>query len=156
MQVTGSNPMKASSRICDWEATAMLKPLARLCAVLMLFSAAGSSDGEESSTTFSLKEMTLPPIHPAKPNDKYMLNEHVHPLNGTYFPPESHHYQDFDMSPDAQLNRNVRILRTTSKVQLNRYVPIVIRLQHVNPYHVLRFFSSCRLFGGRGRLYLRE
>ncbi len=72
-------------------------------------------------------------------DDRKQMNEHAHPLEGTYFPPESHHYIDLDTAPNDLLNRNVRILRTTNKAQLNRYVPKVYTFKNVNPFAVLRF-----------------
>lgn len=72
-------------------------------------------------------------------NDNYVGNEHAHPVEGIYFPPQSHHYQDLDTAPNDMLNRSVRILRTTNKAQLNRYVPIVYDFKNVNPFAVLRF-----------------
>ena len=38
-----------------------------------------------------------------------------------------------------QADRAVRILRTVNKAQINRYVPKVYDLKHVNPYDVIRF-----------------
>lgn len=46
---------------------------------------------------------------------------------------------DLDRPPNEGLNRNVRILRTTNKAQLNRYVPVVYRFNNANPFNVMRF-----------------
>lgn len=49
--------------------------------------------------------------------------------------------QDLDLAPNEMLNRNVRILRTTNKAQLNRYVPVAYSFNNVNPYAVRRFLN---------------
>lgn len=46
---------------------------------------------------------------------------------------------NLDLAPNEVLNRNVRVLRTTNKAQLNRYVPRVYSFRNVNPFAVLRF-----------------
>lgn len=56
-----------------------------------------------------------------------------------FFPPQIPEYIDLDTPPDELLNRNVRILRTSNKAQLNRYVPVAYTFTQVNPYAVLRF-----------------
>lgn len=60
---------------------------------------------------------------------------------GIYFPPESPSRPDLDAAPNERLNRNVRILRTTNRAQLNRYVPVAYEFKNVNPYAVLRFIN---------------
>lgn len=61
---------------------------------------------------------------------------------GFYYPPQVPEYQDLDENPSELLNRNVRILRTTNKAQLNRYVPVAFNFNMVNPYAVLRFLRK--------------
>ncbi|MBI3734894.1 hypothetical protein HY256_00055 [Candidatus Sumerlaeota bacterium] len=122
----------------------MLKRLAWLCAAAMLYPAVGMAGGEDAPKAPAKKKAApkaaVSHIPYSKPvDDIHVLNEHDHPLEGLYFPPETHHYQDLDTAPNDQLNRNVRILRTTNKAQLNRYVPIVYTFKNVNPFAVLRF-----------------
>ncbi len=59
--------------------------------------------------------------------------------SGAYYPPQSPKAVDAYKSPADGLNRNVRILRTSNKAQLNRYVPKVYTFRNVNPFDVLRF-----------------
>lgn len=59
--------------------------------------------------------------------------------SGAYYPPQSPKAVDAYQSPADGLNRNVRILRTSNKAQLNRYVPKVYSFTNVNPFAVLRF-----------------
>lgn len=61
---------------------------------------------------------------------------------GVYYPPESPSRPDLDLAPNEMLNRNVRILRTTNKAQLNRYVPVAYETKNVNPYAVVRFIRT--------------
>lgn len=61
---------------------------------------------------------------------------------GEYYPPQSAKAPDLDTAPNDLLNRNVRILRTTNKAQLNRYVPKVYSLRNVNPFAVLRYIQN--------------
>lgn len=60
---------------------------------------------------------------------------------GIYYPPQSPAIPDLDLAPNEMLNRNVRILRTTNKAQLNRYVPVAYKFNNVNPYAVRRFVN---------------
>lgn len=60
---------------------------------------------------------------------------------GIYYPPQSPAIPDLDLAPNEMLNRNVRILRTTNKAQLNRYVPVAYKFNNVNPYAVRRFIN---------------
>jgi general secretion pathway protein D len=60
---------------------------------------------------------------------------------GVYYPPQSPSIPDLDLAPNEMLNRNVRILRTTNKAQLNRYVPVAYAFNNVNPYAVRRFIN---------------
>lgn len=62
-------------------------------------------------------------------------------LDGRYYPPESPNKFDLDKhsSPADQLNRDVKVLRTTSKAQLNKYVPRVYAMRNVNPFAVVRY-----------------
>lgn len=46
---------------------------------------------------------------------------------------------DLNKSPDAFDQHVVKILRTSNKAQINRYVPKVYDFKNVNPYEVLRF-----------------
>ena len=57
------------------------------------------------------------------------------------FPPQTQQPQDLDLSPADELNRTIRILRTTNKAQINRYVPKVYDFKNVNPFAVLRFIK---------------
>lgn len=43
------------------------------------------------------------------------------------------------VDPLDRERHNVRILRTTNKAQLNKYVPVVYAFNYVNPYAVIRF-----------------
>lgn len=74
-----------------------------------------------------------------KRDDLRIVNEHGHHLEALFYPPQSHNYMDLDTPPSQMLNRNVRILRTTNKAQLNRYVPVVYNLKNVNPFAVVRW-----------------
>jgi len=58
---------------------------------------------------------------------------------GIYFPPQSPATPNRAVSPADQLNRDVRVLRTTNKAQVNRYVVKAYALRNVNPFAVLRF-----------------
>jgi type II secretory pathway component GspD/PulD (secretin) len=100
----------------------------------------GGSKGKGSAAddvmTSAGRKITDPqPPNPAKP----VYGTHAHPLEGVFFPPQSAHQVDQDVAPDENLNRSVRILRTTNKAQLNRYVPIAYTFKNVNPFAVLRF-----------------
>lgn len=45
-----------------------------------------------------------------------------------------------DLAPDEVPTHMVKVLRTTNKAQINRYVPKVYELKNVNPFDVMRFF----------------
>lgn len=62
-------------------------------------------------------------------------------LTGVYYPPQDPRIPDLDLAPNEMLNRNVRILRTTNKAQLNRYVPVAYSFNNVNPFAVRRFLN---------------
>ena len=57
------------------------------------------------------------------------------------FPPQAPGAPDRDAAPNERLNRSVRILRTTNKAQINRYVPKAYAFNNVNPFDV-RFARS--------------